>query len=204
MLYPIYEQELLKQGYQRVVGIDEVGRGCLAGPVAVGAYIYSNKSQVYDGIKDSKSLSEKKRNTLHELLSQDRYQIFYGEPTLIDEINILAAVEKLIADAVEELQDGKTYFLIDGRFTRNFDDHSEQIIKGDDTHYSIGAAAILAKVERDRLMLKLHDRYPQYGFDKHKGYGTKQHRMALIEYGPCDDIHRFSYQPVFEAKELHS
>jgi ribonuclease HII len=194
-LFPQYELEILESGkYSRVIGIDEVGRGCLAGPVAVGAYSFSLESKKVEGINDSKQVSEKKRIAIHKKLSNHKFFVEYSTPEEIDSKGIAKAIESLIKKIIEKNSDDKAYFLIDGRFSEDFGNHSETIINGDSLHYSIAAAAILAKVERDNLMRDIEREYPEYGFAKHKGYGTKQHREAIKRFGFCP-IHRKSFKP---------
>ncbi|MCA9381445.1 ribonuclease HII [Candidatus Dojkabacteria bacterium] len=185
-LKPSYEINLLSNNenkYTRVIGIDEVGRGSWAGPVAVGAYYYNLNSEFVQGIKDSKQLTLKRRETLFSILKKHEYKVSYGSVDMIDKYGIGKTIEKLILQIVNKESNGNTLFLIDGIFSQNFGDNSLKIIKGDTNYYSIAAASVLAKVTRDHFMDKLEDKYQGYGFDKHKGYGTKQHIEALNKLG---------------------
>lgn len=190
MLLPTYELEILSSGqYRRVIGIDEVGRGCLAGPVAVGAFEFNPSDDVIEQVQDSKLLKPELRDELNLLLwNPERHRVKYGEVEYMNNRGLAAILHDLLHEIVSEYDDGQTYFLIDGRFAPKFP-HSEQIIKGDLLHYSIAAASIIAKVQRDRLMESLDPLYPQYGFAKHKGYATKAHRQAIQNLGICD-VHR--------------
>jgi ribonuclease HII len=195
-LYPRYEIELLNTGrYSRIVGIDEVGRGCWAGPVAVGAYIYSTNLKTVEGVHDSKRLAASKREAAYSVLKNHNYLVKLANVSEIDSIGIGKTVEQLIRSIVAELSTPDTFFLVDGRFATDFGKSVEQIIHGDFLHYSIAAASILAKVERDSLMRKLDLEYPDYGFAKHKGYGTKFHSEAISKLGICS-FHRKSYAPI--------
>jgi ribonuclease HII len=195
-LSPKQELNILNEGiYSRIVGIDEVGRGCWAGPVAVGAYIFTAQQPRLRGVMDSKVLVLPKREKVYQRLSQHEYRVSYGSVEEIDSKGISKVIESLIANFVEEFHDGQTLFLIDGQFRRNFGSHSRKIIDGDAHYYSIAAASILAKVERDNLMVELSNQFPNYGLHKHKGYGTKEHQHAIDQFGICD-IHRRSWQPI--------
>jgi len=195
-LKPKYELELLKSGqYTKIVGIDEVGRGCWAGPVAVGAYVFEFESKVVKGVNDSKMLSREQREKTYAPLSAQNYSVLLGSIKEINEIGIGKTIEHLIDRIVERFYDSHTYFLIDGQFSKDFCENSKKIIRGDSTYYSIAAASILAKVERDHLMESLDIKYPEYGFAKHKGYATKAHRFALSKFGTCE-LHRTSFKPI--------
>lgn len=197
-LQPLHEQQIissLESAYIRVVGIDEVGRGCWAGPVAVGAFVYELNQPVTAGVNDSKKLSELKRNSISAELKQFPHQILYAEASIVDKLGIAKAIEELIAQQISTFQDDRTYFLVDGQFSRRFGERVKTVIKGDATYYSIAAAAILTKVARDQLMCDLDIQYPGYAFAAHKGYGTVQHQTQLELLGPSP-IHRFSYAPI--------
>lgn len=197
-LLPDYELQLLNSGFSRVIGIDEVGRGCWAGPVAVGIYFFDKNSAVVDGITDSKKLTKQKRSKVYISLCEHNYRIEYAEASEIDRLGgVTKAIEKLIAMAIEKYYNSSTMFLIDGQFSRNFGTNTLKIVRGDSIHYSIAAASILAKVERDALMAKFDKIYSGYGFANHKGYGTKEHRDALKTNGYCE-IHRKCYKPVMQ------
>jgi ribonuclease HII len=197
-LSPDYELQLINHGYSRVIGIDEVGRGCWAGPVAIGIYIFDKFTKAIDGVTDSKKLSPKRRSEIYINLCEHNYNIEYAEAREIDMAGgVTKTIEKLIAGAVKKYYNGSTKFLIDGQFSRNFGEHTQKIVRGDATYYSIAAASILAKVERDALMAKFDKMYSGYGFARHKGYGTREHQEALKTYGYCA-IHRKSYKPVMQ------
>jgi len=178
--------------YNRVVGIDEVGRGPLAGPVAVGAYVVDLKTPHIENIKDSKKLSLKKREIAHTALKHHEYKIVYGGPKKIDKFGIARVIEALISHHIKNFDDGKTFFLIDGQFKKDFGKNSMKVKKGDSLYYSIAAAAILAKVERDNYMKKMAEKYSNYGWERNKGYGTKEHRDAIKEFGISEE-HRVSF-----------
>jgi ribonuclease HII len=204
MIYPDtkLEEKLFKDGYDIVVGIDEVGRGPLAGPVAAGAVAFTKECEVVDGVRDSKTLSEKQRNELYGEIKESvrGYGIGMVSEKEIDEIGIQMAVLKamtLALKSVEEMIGGKAeYLLIDGRNVELIGEYpTMKLSKGDLYHYSISAASVLAKVDRDNLMIQYAKKYPEYGFDRNMGYGTREHISALKKYGVCD-IHRRSYKPV--------
>ncbi len=207
MKYPNFSEEkkLWKRGYKRVVGIDEVGRGPLAGPVfACALTVYrmpKSKIQMLK-IRDSKKLTPKQREEFYEILinhKQIQWGIGRASEKVVDRINVLEATKLAMKRAVKNLEkklNRKTDFLIlDGRIKLNLDIHQKSIIKGDNKVFSCAAASIIAKVKRDKLMRKQHKKYPQYGFISHKGYGTKKHMAMLAELGPCK-IHRKSFKPV--------
>ena len=191
------EKERWDQGDTIVVGVDEAGRGPLAGPVSAGAVILP-RDFTHSLLNDSKKLSEKKREMLYEELTQ-RDDIFWSmalaESEEVDAINILKANHAAMERAVTGLQQDVDYCLIDGLDVTNFPYPSQGIVKGDGLSLSISAASIIAKVARDRKMLEYAELYPEYGFEKHKGYGTKAHLEALEEHGPAP-IHRRSFSPV--------
>ncbi|MGJ8723605.1 MAG: ribonuclease HII [Roseibacillus sp.] len=191
-----FEISAREKGYRFVAGIDEAGRGPLAGPVSAAAVILPEGAEI-EGLNDSKKLSEKARERIFEELmelSSIQWGHSFAEAAEIDEINILQATHVAMARAVGKLP--KTdYALIDGRPVKDFPLPSEGIVKGDGKSLSIAAASIIAKVMRDRLMVEWDREYPKYGFAKHKGYGTKMHLEALRTYGPCP-LHRRSFAPV--------
>lgn len=188
-----YENELYNQGYLNICGVDEAGRGPLAGPVCAAAVIFE-KGQVIEGVNDSKKLSEKKRELLYdEIISQAKaYSIAFATVEEIEEINILNATMLAMKRAVEGLSVTPDFVLVDGNKSPEFEMKSQYIIKGDSLSLSIAAASILAKVTRDRLLVEYDSKYPNYEFKKHKGYGTKLHREKILEYGICE-IHRKSF-----------
>lgn len=188
-----YEGEAREQGYTAVCGVDEAGRGPLAGPVCAAAVILP-AGLVIEGVNDSKKLSEKKREELFPVICEKAlaYGIGWADEREIDEINILQATYRAMQRAVESLPYKADYALIDGNRMPPLAIPGTTIVKGDALSMSIAAASILAKVSRDRVMVQLSREYPQYGFEKHKGYGTAAHVQALREYGPCP-LHRQSF-----------
>jgi len=193
-----YELNKRQKGYNRIAGIDEAGRGPLAGPVVAAAVIL-NSDYPIDGITDSKKLSSKKRDLLFEVINKQALSVGVGivESPEIDKINILRAALRAMRLAVDALSIPPDYLLIDGSHPIESHFPQENIIKGDQLSISIGAASIIAKVTRDRLMTQYNQIYPLYGFSKHKGYGTVEHRKAIQKYGPCP-IHRRSFKGVKE------
>lgn len=187
------EKDLYEKGYKNIAGVDEAGRGPLAGPVCAAAVILP-EGLVIEGINDSKKLTEKKREKLFDEIinSAVAYSIQYTSPELIDEINIKEATDYAMAEAVKSLQVPADYVIIDGNDNKPYDIPYSYIIKGDAKSQTIAAASILAKVSRDRLMTKMAEEYPQYGFEKHKGYGTKAHCEAIQKYG-VTEVHRKSF-----------
>ena len=188
-----YERNAAQQGYTAVCGIDEAGRGPLAGPVYAAAVILPDGLEI-PGLNDSKKLTEKKREALFDEICQKAvaYGIGWGSEQEIDEINILQATYLAMRRAVEQLSVPADYALVDGNRMPPLAIPGETVVKGDAKSASIAAASILAKVSRDRVMLLMDPVYPQYQFAKHKGYGTKVHREALLTYGPCP-IHRKAF-----------
>lgn len=188
-----FEKEALAKGYKAVCGVDEAGRGPLAGPVCAAAVILP-EGVVIDGVNDSKKLSEKKRESLFDVIREQAlsYSIAYATVDEIEEINILNATMLAMRRAIDGLEIKADYAMIDGNKIPPIDIDAECIVKGDAKSMSIACASILAKVSRDRLLYKYAEEYPMYGFDKHKGYGTKVHREAILKYGPCP-YHRKSF-----------
>ncbi|MBR2498541.1 MAG: ribonuclease HII [Clostridia bacterium] len=187
-----YERKHIELGAQFVAGVDEVGRGPLAGPVVCCAIIMPT-DQIIEGVDDSKKLSEKKRETLAEIIKERAisYCIYEVSQEEIDEINILSAVKKCMVKAVEGLSVKPDITLVDGVDT-HLPINAEYVIKGDANSYTIGCASIVAKVYRDRLMSEYAKEFPEYGFEKHKGYGTKTHIEKIKEIGPCK-LHRKTF-----------
>jgi ribonuclease HII len=187
----IHEKRLRTRGIQKIGGIDEAGRGPLAGPVVAAACILPEDA-FFPTLNDSKKLSSLVREDLYEKLTSDP-RIFYGigEASVeeIDELNILQATLLAMQRAVQKLPVTPDYLLIDGNISPLFEIPRETIIKGDGLSVSIAAASVLAKVFRDRLMEQMDKKWPEYGFKKHKGYGTAAHRDAIREWGACP-IHR--------------
>lgn len=198
------EEELLDQGYKLVCGVDEAGRGPLAGPVVVCACILPPFLRI-DGINDSKKLSEKKREELYKIIIKEAlyYNIVFVDREEIDELNIYQATKMGMLKAIEGLKVEPDYVLIDAMPLGELKMGNKSIIHGDALSASIAAASILAKVTRDHYMEKMDIKYPNYGFKKHKGYGTKAHVEALEKYGPCE-IHRHTFYPVskYFSKQL--
>ena len=179
-----------------VAGVDEAGRGPLAGPVVVAAVVL-NPERLIDGLDDSKKLNEKRREELFPLIIERSlaWSVVAIEPAEIDSINILKATLLGMQQAVGQLLPPPSLALIDGNQAPQLDCAVRTIVQGDSLEPAISAASILAKVTRDRLMKKLHIDYPDYGFDRHKGYPTADHLARLARYGPCP-IHRRSFAPV--------
>ena len=189
-----FELNANKNGYKFVCGVDEAGRGPLAGPVCAAAVILPENC-VIEGLDDSKKLTEKKREALFDIIIEKSvsYCIAYGSLEEIEEYNILNATYLAMNRAIQGLQSPADYALIDGnRVPTNIKVPCETIVKGDAKSMSIAAASILAKVSRDRLLLDYDKEYPEYQFAKHKGYGTKLHTDLIKKYGPCP-IHRLSF-----------
>lgn len=189
----LYESEAMQAGGTAVCGIDEAGRGPLAGPVFAAAVILPFGLEI-EGLNDSKKLSEKKREKLFDVITAqaEAYGIGFATEREIDEINILQATFLAMKRAFDALPKAAHYALVDGNRMPTLGVPTKTIIKGDACSASIAAASILAKVSRDRLMYELDGVYPEYQFAKHKGYGTAVHVQALKEYGPCP-IHRRSF-----------
>ena len=188
-----FEKRRYAEGYTAVCGCDEAGRGPLCGPVVAAAVILPCDFPI-EGLNDSKKLSEKKREQLYTLITENAiaYGIAEASPAEIDEINILNASMLAMRRAVEKLTVPADFALIDGNCSRGFDIPTETIIKGDAKSASIAAASILAKVTRDRLCAEQDKLYPEYGIAKHKGYPTKEHMEAVRKYGPSP-IHRITF-----------
>lgn len=191
-----FEDKMLQAGYRSVAGVDEAGRGPLAGPVVSAAVILPRDFAV-NGVNDSKKLTPKKRDLLYDAVMAHALCVGTGIATVheIDTINILQASLLSMKRAVEILDPQPDHLLIDGKFTIDYSLPQEAVIKGDAKSISIAAASIIAKVTRDRIMAQLHEQYPRYGFDRHKGYPTAAHRAALLEWGPCP-AHRKSFRGV--------
>ena len=190
--------ELRSSGYSLIAGVDEAGRGPLAGPVFAAAVILPPENGLPD-IMDSKKIPAKRREALYEeiLSAAIAWHVSSIESHTIDRINVLQATLKAMVQAVRNLSDVPDMILVDGSHTPFVDSHSRAVKKGDGVSQSIGAASILAKVLRDRAMVRYHDEYPQYGFVRHKGYGTREHLEAIAKHGPCP-IHRLSFAGVKE------
>ena len=198
------EQELWHRGFPYVIGVDEAGRGPLAGSVYAAAVCVPIDWVPHIEVDDSKRLSEKKRNDIYEQIVTDtdiKFTVISIDSARIDEVNILEATMEAMSAAVLRLSEecsfpvDKSYVLIDGNRTPKLPMKSKAVIGGDASVYSIAMASILAKVSRDQSMLEYDKVFPQYGFAKHKGYPTKEHKYALHKYGPCP-IHRLSFKPL--------
>ena len=195
-----YEINAKNNGYNAVCGVDEAGRGPLAGPVFAAAVILPENCEI-EGLNDSKKLSEKKREALFDIIKEKAisWSVASVDEKVIDEINILQATYLAMKNAVEGLDVPADYALIDGNRMPPIEINGETIVKGDAKSVSVAAASILAKVSRDRFMLELDKQYPKYQFAKHKGYGTKLHYEMLTEHGvsPC---HRITFLKSFMGK----
>lgn len=189
----LYESELRGKGYRMIAGMDEAGRGPLAGPV-VAACVVMPPEPLLEGIDDSKKISEEKREVLYGRILESAlgYGLGIVPSESIDEMNIKNASLLAFAMAYENLSCACDYLLIDGVDMIKCNCAAEALVKGDSRCYAIAAASILAKVTRDRLMRQYHETYPEYGFARHKGYATKAHAEALIKYGPCA-LHRRTF-----------
>lgn len=194
------ERELMAQGVTPICGVDEAGRGPLAGPVCAAAVILPPELEI-PGLNDSKKLTDKKRRALYDIIVSEAvcYGIAMASEQEIDEINILQATFNAMERAIEQLSVKPQMALIDGNRERPFPVPVQTVIKGDSLSANIAAASILAKVTRDRYMEEMAEKYPQYGFDIHKGYGTKAHYAALTEHGTCP-IHRRTFLKKFYGK----
>ncbi len=208
MKYPNFKEEkkLWKGGYKRIVGLDEAGRGPLAGPVVAAAVIikpiHGKFVKIY-GVKDSKKLTPKKREEIFKVLINPpaggpriEWGIGRVSEKVIDRINIKNAAELAMLRAVQKLKRPPDFLLIDGKYLKNNklkNINHKLIIKADEKVFSCAAASIIAKVKRDRMMVRYHKEYPQYGFAQHKGYPTKLHRKMIKKYGFCK-IHRKSFR----------
>ena len=193
-----FEKSLAAVGYANIAGIDEAGRGPLAGPVVSAAVILPARFDAR-GINDSKQLSPGRRERLFTRIYDGAVAVGIGivDATEIDRINILQAAKLSMQIALANLGPRPDYVLIDGNFTIRSDLPQQALVKGDSRSVSIAAASIVAKVSRDRLMLRYHEEYPQFGFDRHKGYPTKAHKAAIAAHGPSP-IHRRTFRGVSE------
>ena len=199
-----YEKEMLALGAEYIAGVDEVGRGPFAGPVVCAAVIMPlDAENLIDGVDDSKKVKEERREQLAALIRERAvaYKICEESPETIDEINILEATKRCMKRAVEGLSVQPDVVFVDGNFRIDIELPQQNIVRGDALSYSIGAASLLAKVYRDSLMREYDKQYPQYGFARHKGYGTAVHIRALKEFGPCP-IHRKTFiKKILEERE---
>lgn len=205
MLY--FERQAWEQGFVRVAGVDEAGRGPLCGPVVAAAFLFppaflkAEEKGLLAGLTDSKQLTASQRDRFFEqlvALFPGTYGIGICEAGVIDEINILQATHRAMREAVLAIAPLPDHLLVDGLPVKGLPCSSTAITGGDGRSLSIAAASVIAKVTRDRMMEAYDREYPQYGFARHKGYGTRAHIQALLEYGPCP-IHRRSFRPVRDA-----
>ncbi len=197
----LYERKFLSEGKKYVAGVDEVGRGPLAGPVVCCAVIMPLKdNDLIEGVDDSKKLSESKREKLAALIREKAIAVSVAEvsPEEIDEINILNAVKKCMTAAVNGFTVKPDITIVDGCDLK-LGFNAEYVVKGDLKSYTVGCASIVAKVYRDEMMKKLAEKFPAYGFEKHKGYGTAAHIKAIKENGPCS-LHRKTFIKNFWAE----
>lgn len=187
------ENEYYDRGYTLVCGVDEAGRGPLAGPVCAGACILPQGLEI-DGLNDSKKLTDRKRRILYDIITEQAvaWAVCMIDEKVIDEINILQATYRAMCGAVEKLPVKPDFVLVDGNRDPGLGIPTLTVVKGDARCANIAAASILAKVTRDRYMEEMAEKYPGYGFEIHKGYGTKAHYEALAAHGPCD-IHRMTF-----------
>ena len=195
-----FEKEAAAEGYTCICGVDEAGRGPLAGNVVAAAVIMP-EGLVIEGLNDSQKLSEKKRDALFDIIKEKTvYSIAWATPAEIDELNILNATMLAMRRAVEGLPEKADFALIDGNCSRGFFIPTKTVVGGDAKSMSIAAASVLAKVTRDRQCAELDKLYPEYGFAGHKGYPTKAHREKVIEIGPCPEHRRSFLSFVEKAK----
>ena len=195
-----FEEKAWAQGYAAVCGVDEAGRGPVAGPVCAAAVILPGGIEI-EGLNDSKKLSEKKREQLFEVITGKAlaWSVSLVDEKTIDEINILQATYRAMRQAVEGLTSPADFVYVDGNRSEGLGLPHECVVAGDAKVPSVAAASILAKVTRDRLMRQFAERYPEYGFEKHKGYETRAHDEALLAHGPCP-IHRMTFLRKFYEK----
>ena len=193
------EQRLFARGYRRLAGLDEAGRGALAGPVVAAAVILPENITFpwMEDVKDSKLLSARQRNILFSGMLDSGIEIGLGiiAPAVIDTVNILNATRQAMQAALEQITEPPDFVLTDAVCLPRLRTPQQNIIRGDRTCLCIACASIAAKVTRDRIMCEMHAEYPHYGFKAHKGYGTSQHLLMLQEHGACA-IHRFTFSPV--------
>lgn len=207
-----FERRLWREGIRRVAGVDEAGRGPLAGPVVAAAVVFEaafleqEEHGLFATLNDSKQLTEKQRNHFFAILTEYpaiEIGIGIGEVAEIEEFNILGATHRTMGRALNNLPRLPDHAIIDGRPVPNLPCPSTAIIQGDARSLSIAAASVIAKVTRDRLMRELDQRHPEYGFTRHKGYGTAAHIQALLKFGATEQ-HRRSFRPVRDIEEIRS
>ena len=195
------EQAHFEKGVKIICGVDEAGRGPLAGPVCAAAVVLPPNAEI-PGLNDSKKLSDKKRRELYPVIKEKAiaYGIAFADHSEIDEINILQATYLAMERAISQLSVKPDLALIDGNRAKDFGIPVETVVHGDSLSASIAAASVLAKVTRDDYMLQMAEQYPGYAFEIHKGYGTKAHYAALTQYGPCP-IHRMTFLKKFYGEK---
>lgn len=200
LLYTI-ENEYREKGFEVIAGTDEAGRGCLAGPVVAAACILPIGLEI-PGLNDSKKISPKKRELLYDIITENAVSYAIAEASVeeIDSMNILNASQLAMRRAASKLSPQPDLLLVDGNIAREFTVPTVTVIHGDAISPSIAAASILAKVYRDRLLIKMDEKYPEYGFAKHKAYSTRQHMDALRQYGPAD-CHRKTFLSFLEREQ---
>ncbi len=191
-----FERNARKAGYTRIAGLDEAGRGPLAGPVVAAAVMLPD-GLLIPGLADSKQVPEKERDKLFDVIRERAicFGIGVANEKTIDQVNILQATIIAMEQALRSLAPSPDYLLIDALTLPRISLPQQGLVKGDCRSHSIAAASILAKVTRDRMMIELHERYPQYNFKRHKGYGTREHVERIRKYGPCE-AHRKTFRPV--------
>ena len=199
-----FERELAASGVREIAGVDEAGRGPLAGPVVAAAvvlpveWLHEGLPGELEGLNDSKQLTPAERERFFEILlrrKEVRFGIASINSEIVDALNILRATHRAMGEALQQLQPAPAHVLVDGLRVRSLFFPQTPIVKGDAKSHSIAAASVLAKVTRDRVMMEYHRQWPAYGFAEHKGYGTPQHLLALAAHGPCP-IHRRSFAPL--------
>ena len=190
----MFEREIWRQGVDLITGVDEAGRGPLAGPVVAAAVVFP-KGGYIQGVTDSKKLTKKKREDLFVRIKQEALSVGVGiiDHEIIDAINIRNATVEAMMCALKNLHVRPQYILVDGNFFLHREIPYRNIVRGDEQSFTIGAASIVAKVTRDRLMIDYHPQFPEYNFAKHKGYGTREHVEAIRKFGLCS-IHRRSFR----------
>jgi len=191
-----FDRSYRRRGYVTIAGVDEAGRGPWAGPVVAAAVVLPEKTFIA-GLRDSKKLTEKKREEIYVQIGKFALAVGVGiaDQSVIDSVNILQATYLAMKEALKRIGMLPGLVLVDGYKIPDLEYFQVGIIGGDDKSASIAAASVVAKVTRDRLMVEWSRKYPQYGFERHKGYGTKIHRDALFKFGPCE-LHRKSFEPV--------